>query len=107
MLVLFGGKGVVIIFVDDVVVVVVVVDDFFGVFLLSLCLTEWRRRTVGQNIQESRLKYWVTRSSVRSFARTAHSFTCYGLLASLAPSTALTRSLAHSLHSLPRSWGSK
>jgi len=29
--------------------------------------------TVGQNSQEYRLKYWATRSSVRSFARTAHS----------------------------------
>ena len=30
--------------------------------------------TVGQNNQEYRLKYWAIRSSVRSFARTAHSF---------------------------------
>ena len=37
---------------------------------------------------------------VRSFARTAHSFACFGLLASLAPSTSLTRSLACSLCSL-------
>ena len=37
--------------------------------------------TVGQNNQEYRLKYWATRSSVRSFARTAHSFACSGLLA--------------------------
>ena len=29
--------------------------------------------TVGQNNQESRLQYWATRSSVCSFARTAHS----------------------------------
>ena len=29
--------------------------------------------TVGQNNQEFRLKYWATRSSVRLFARTAHS----------------------------------
>ena len=28
------------------------------------------------NKQEQRRKYWVTRSSVRSFARTAHSFAC-------------------------------
>ena len=39
-------------------------------------------------------KYWATRSSVRSFARTAHSFAGSGLLASLAPSAVLTRSLA-------------
>ena len=44
--------------------------------------------------QEYRLKYWATRSSVRSFARTAHSVACSGLLASLAPSAALTCSLA-------------
>ena len=42
----------------------------------------------------------------RPFARTAHSFACSGLLASLAPSAALTRSLARSLRSLPRSWES-
>merc|ERR1719414_494713 len=53
--------------------------------------------TVGQNNQKSRLQYWATRSYIRSFARTAHSFTCSGLLASLAPSAALTRSLARSL----------
>jgi len=58
------------------------------------------------NSQEFRLWYWATRSSVRSFARTAHSFACSGLLASLAPSAALTRSLARSLRSLPRSWES-
>ena len=33
-----------------------------------------RLRTVGQNRQESRRKYWATRSYVRSFARTAHSW---------------------------------
>ena len=43
-----------------------------------------------QNSQEFSLKYWATRSSVRSFALTAHSFACSGLLASLAPSAALT-----------------
>ena len=56
---------------------------------------------------ESRRKYWATRSSVRSFARTAHSFACSRLLASLAPSAALTRLLARSLRSLPRSWESE
>ena len=41
------------------------------------------------------------------FAHTAHSFACSGLLASLAPSAALTRLLARSLRSLPRSWDSE
>ena len=31
-------------------------------------------RTMVDNSQEYRLKYWATRSSVRSFARTAHSW---------------------------------
>ena len=44
-----------------------------------------------------RIEYWATRSSVRSFARTAYSFACSGLLTSLAPSAALTRSLTPSL----------
>ena len=52
------------------------------------------------NKQEKRHKYWATRSSIPSFARTAHSFACSGLLASLAPSAALTRSF-------PRSWESE
>ena len=34
------------------------------------------------------------------------SFACSGLLASLSPSAALTRLLARSLRSLPRSWDS-
>ena len=55
--------------------------------------------TVGQINQKPRRKYWATRSSVRSFARTAHLFACSGLLASLAPSAALTRSRPP-LHSL-------
>ena len=63
-------------------------------------------RTMVENRKEHRYKYWATCSSVRSFARTAHSFACSGLLASLAPSAALTRSLARSLRSLPRSWES-
>ena len=57
--------------------------------------------------QEWRRKYWATRLSVRSFARTAHSFACSGLLASLAPSAGLTSALAYSLWSLPRSWESE
>ena len=56
--------------------------------------------TMVQNSQEYRLKYWVTRLSVRSFARTTHSFACSRLLALLTPSAALTHSLARSL----RSW---
>ena len=42
-------------------------------------------------------EYWAIRSSVYSFARTAHSFACSALLASLARSAALIRSLARSL----------
>ena len=61
-------------------------------------------RTVGQNNQKYRLKYWATRSSVRSFARTAHSFACSGLLALLASSAVF---LARSLRSRPRSWDSE
>ena len=49
--------------------------------------------TMVDNSQEYRLKYWAPCSSVRLFARTAHSFACSGLLASLAPSAALTHSL--------------
>ena len=48
-------------------------------------------------------KYWATRSSVRSFARTTHSFAYSALLASLARTAALIRSLVHSLtHSRAR-----
>ena len=53
-----------------------------------------RRFTVGQNSHELRRKYWATRSSVCSFAQTAHSFACPTLLASLERSAALIRSLA-------------
>ena len=66
-----------------------------------------RQSTVGQNSQELGRKYWATRSSVRSFARTAHLFACSALLPSLARSIALTRSLARSLLSLPHSWKSE
>ena len=45
---------------------------------------------------------WATRSSVRSFARSTHSFACSALLALLAHSAALTRLLAHFAHSLAR-----
>jgi len=76
-------------------------------FCVQYKKSKWLSCTVGQNSQESGRKYWATHSSIRSFARTAHSFACSGLLASLAPSAALTRSLARSLRSLPRSWESE
>ena len=63
--------------------------------------------TVVQNGHVSRRVYWATRSSVRLFTRTTYSFARFGLLASLAPSAALTRLLARSLRSLPRSWESE
>ena len=51
---------------------------------------------------------WSTRPLGCLFARCiAHSLACSGLPASLAPSAALTRSLARSLRSLPRSWKSE
>ena len=58
------------------------------------------------NKQELRRKYWATRSSVCLFARTAHSYACFELLASLALSAALTRLLTRLLCSLPRLWDS-
>ena len=58
--------------------------------------------TMGQNNQELRLKYWATRSSNRLFARTTHLLSYSTLLALLACSIALTRSLAHFAHSLAR-----
>ena len=62
--------------------------------------------TVIQNILKSGRCYWATRLSARSFARTAHSFACSALLASLKRSAALIRSLAPPTHSLPSSWDS-
>ena len=50
-----------------------------------------------QKNQEYRLKYRATRSSVRLFACTAHSFTCSALLALLAHFAALTYLLARPL----------
>ena len=61
-----------------------------GVFHCAQC-------TVVQMSQESGHKYWAIRSSARWSARTAHSFACSALLASLAHSAALIRSLARSL----------
>ena len=52
---------------------------------------------------------WSTGPLAGPFSRTAHSFACFALLASLASlrSTAITRSLARSLRSLPRTWESE
>ena len=50
-----------------------------------------------QHNPESGCKYWVTRSSVCSFAHTGHSFARSAVLALLANSVALIRFLAHSL----------
>ena len=63
------------------------------------------KRTLVQNNQEYRLKYWATRSSICSFACTAHLFACSSQLASLTGCAALTRLLARSLcHSLDSKW---
>ena len=56
-----------------------------------------------QTIGHCRVEYWAIRPSVRSFARTAHSYACPSLLASLARSAALIRSLARSLNPSRRS----
>ena len=48
------------------------------------------RHAMVQNNQKSRLKYSATRSSIRLFACTIHSFTCSTLLASLMRSAVLT-----------------
>ena len=61
----------------------------------SLILRRFRSlscHTVVQNCKESGRKYWATRSSIRSFTRTAHSFACSALLATLIH--LLARSLA-------------
>ena len=71
--------------------------------LINTDIRHARECTMAQNNQESSRKYWATRSSVRSFTRTAHSFACSALLASLARSAVLICSLAHSLtHSQAR-----
>ena len=48
-------------------------------------------RTMVENSQEYRLKYWATRSSVCLFARNAHSFASSVQLVLLAPSAPLRR----------------
>ena len=49
-------------------------------------------------IRNRRVEYSVIRSSARSFARITHSFACYALVALLARSAALIRSLDLLLH---------
>ena len=65
-----------------------------------LCMDSWmphsrspetNKYTMVENRKEHRCKYWATCLSVRSFARTTHSFAYSRLLASLAPSAALAR----------------
>ena len=58
-------------------------------------------RTVVWNKQESRRNYWATRSSIRSFACTAHLFACSSLLDLVRCSTALICLLARSLSYFP------
>ena len=53
--------------------------------------------TVDQKSQEQGRKYWATRSSIRLFTNTTHSFACFALLTLLARSAVLNCSLAHSL----------
>ena len=49
-----------------------------------------------ERLGNRRVEYWIICSSARSFARTAHSFPRSALLASLARSAALIRSLTRS-----------
>ena len=68
-------------------------------FTSGYATTGFHCTTVVEKRKEHRCKYWATRSSVRLFARTAHSLACSGLLASL---RSLICSLAHFAHSLAR-----
>ena len=61
------------------------------------CDGEFCYGIVFHNSQESGQNYWATRSSICMLARTAHSFACSTLLASLARSAALICSIACSL----------
>ena len=61
------------------------------------------RPTVGRMTMKLTTEYWAIRSSIRSFARTAHSFAFSALLASLARSATPIRSLTRSFWS---SWES-
>ena len=74
----------------------------FSPILFSHLRLRFRCCTMGKINQKYRLKNWATQSSVFSFTRTAHSFACSTLLASLG----LFRSLAP-LRSLPRLWESE
>ena len=74
---------------------------------LRYLIAELHLPTVVWIKQDSRRKYWATRSSIRSFTCTAHSFACPELLALLAPYAGLTHLLARYLRSLPRSWESE
>ena len=81
-------------------------QSFF--IIATYLISFFRLGTMVQSNQESRHKYWATRSSVCLFACTAHSPTCCALLASLTRSATLSHSFAHSLtHSLPSSWERK
>ena len=62
---------------------------------------------MGQNDKKPRCNRLSTGSIAHSFARTAHSFTCSALLASLTRSAVLTHLLACSLRSLQSSWQSE
>ena len=63
---------------------------------VHICHALWARSTKNTDCS--------TRPLARPFTRIAHSFACSALRALLARSAALTRSLACSLCSLPRSW---
>ena len=65
-----------------------IVRTLFDLFFqFSMCPdSQWNRH----------IEYWAIHTSARSFARTAHSFACSALLAALARSTTLIRSLARS-----------
>ena len=84
-------------------------DDLYHRILFPLtnrketrCNRVTSQRTLGQMTMKSTRGVLETiRSSVRSFARTAHSSACSTLLASLTRSAVLTRSLVCSLRSLP------
>merc|ERR1719334_1541732 len=73
-----------------------------SVLIFLLLKSDCGHGTMVDNSQKSRCECWATRSSVRSFAHTAHLFACSGLLASLAPSAALTCSLVRSHRSFVR-----
>ena len=91
--------------------IVLVLDPVTHCSSQSAFFAFWAEGWRGCRVNGPRWAEWfrnrLIRSSVCSFALTTHSFACSGQLASLAPSAALTRSLARSLRSLPRSWESE